>query len=155
MKVGEVVPAQEGGDVALGVGGEDADAVAATMESGKDFGHPLDGIHRFDPLMEKFQPPLGDPRNPPVADPEMADELSCPHGSCRLEFLAWEVLEAELGGEVVEDAVGDLEGVGHGSVKIKKEKLRRIPGMASGKKGLPGGGMRGVVHCGSEKSGNQ
>jgi hypothetical protein len=41
------------------------------------------------------------------------------------------LLEAELGGEVVEDGVGDLEGVGHRPVKIKKKKLRRISGMAS------------------------
>ena len=80
--------------------------------------------------------------------------MSCPHGARRLEFLAREVLEAELGVEVVEDAVGDLEGVGHRPVKIKKEKLRRIPGMASGRNGLPGGGMRGAVHRGSEKSGD-
>ena len=128
VKIGKIVPLQEGGDVALGVGGEDADAVTAGMKSGEDFGHSGDGIHRCDPLVQEFQTTLGDPGNAPVANAEVADELARAHRAGDLELLAGKGLEAEFDGEIIENPVRYIEGVGHRAVEVEEKKLRKTSG---------------------------
>ena len=120
VKVGKVVPAEEGRDVGLGVRGQDADPVSSCIKLGKDLRHAGDGIDQIDALMEELQSALGDHGDAPALDAEMTDELTGAHVPGVLKLLLGQLLEPELPGHVVEDAVGDRSGVGNGSIEIKK-----------------------------------
>ena len=101
--------------------------------------------------MEELQSALGDHGDAPALDTEMTDELTGAHVPGVLKLLLGQLLEPELPGHVVEDAMSDRSGIGNGSIEIKKvHSLRRRRdegGEVPGHDRLPVIGMWGGVHC--------
>lgn len=114
---------EEDGDILGRVGGQDSELEPLRMKASEDFKHSVERLNAIHSPMEFLFATFGNFRQTGGRNAQIFHQFAIPHITREGNILVVQTTVFELHREQVENFPSALEGICHGSIKIKKQKL--------------------------------